>query len=197
LAINILLSVNHKKEGFSMDLYKVLQDRRSIRKYKPDPVPEEKLKRILEAARLAPSWSNKQCWKFIIVRDPEKKKQLAASMPSDNPAVKAVGETAPIVLVLCADPAKSGNQDGKSYYLLDAGLALQQLMLAAHAEGLGTCWVALFDEEKARPACAVPPEYRVVALTPLGVPEKQPAERPRKELSEIVYAEDYGTLYYK
>ncbi len=175
-----------------MDIYEVLQDRRSVRKYAPDPVSPEKLTRILDAARIAPSWSNKQCWKFIIVSDPEKKKQLAASMPSDNPALKAVRDTAPVVLVLCADPEASGKQDGKDYYLLDAGLAMQQLMLAAHAEGLGTCWIALFDEEKARPVCAVPPEYRVVALTPLGVPEKQPGERPRQKLEEMVYLEQWG-----
>ncbi|MDZ4131820.1 MAG: nitroreductase family protein [Dethiobacteria bacterium] len=175
-----------------MDIYETLRERRSIRKYKPDQVPDDKLLRILEAARIAPSWSNLQCWKFIVVRDPEKKKQLAASMPASNPAVKAVGETAPVVLVLCADPKESGDQDGKDYYLLDAGLALQQLMLAAHAEGLGTCWVAWFDEAIARAACAVPAGYRVVALTPLGFPEKQPSSRPRKEMDEIVYAEEWG-----
>ena len=177
-----------------MELYQVLRDRRSVRKYKTDSVSEDKLMRILEAARIAPSWSNKQCWKFIVIHDSEKKKQLAASMPSDNPAVRAVGEMAPIVLVLCADPKKSGHQDNKEYYLLDAGLAMQQLMLAAHSEGLGTCWVAWFDEAKARAACVVPPEYRVVALSPLGIPEKQPSERPRKDMSEIAYAEQWGNL---
>jgi len=175
-----------------MDIYEVLQNRRSVRKYKTDQVPEEKLVKILEAARIAPSWSNKQCWKFIVVSDPDKKRLLAESMPDDNPAKKAVGEKAPLVLVLCADPKASGHQDKKDYYLLDSGLAMQQLMLAAHAEGLGTCWVAWFDEAKARSACAVPPEYRVVALTPLGVPEKQPSSRPRKDLEDIVYAEVWG-----
>ena len=175
-----------------MDLYEVLQSRRSVRKYTPEQVEEHKLEKILEAARISPSWSNLQCWKFIVVRDPEKKKQLADSMPDKNPAKKAVGETAPIVIVLCADPVASGKQDNKDYYLLDAGLAMQQLMLAAHAEGLGTCWVAWFDEAKARKACAVPPEYRVVAMTPLGIPEKQPSTRPRKDLTEIVYSEEWG-----
>ncbi len=175
-----------------MELYEALQNRRSVRKYSREQVDEEKLKKILEAARIAPSWKNMQCWKFIVVRDPEKKKQLADSLPDNNPAKKAIGETAPVVLVLCADPKASGNQDNKGYYLLDAGLAMQQLMLAAHAEGLGTCWVAWFDEAKARPVCAVPPEYRVVALTPLGIPEKQPSARPRKDLTEIVYSEEWG-----
>jgi len=175
-----------------VEVYKVLEDRRSVRKYKPDPIPEEKLKRILDAARIAPSWSNLQCWRFIVVRDHERKEQLASSMPEKNPARKAVGQTAPAVVVLCADPKKSGKQDGKEYYLLDAGLAMQQLMLAAKAEGLGTCWVAWFDEEKVREACAVPPEYRVVGLSPLGYPEKDPSPRPRKELEEIVFAEEWG-----
>ena len=175
-----------------MELYKVLQERRSVRKYTEEEIPGDKLERILEAARIAPSWSNWQCWRFIVVSDQARKKALAESMPDSNPAKKAVGETAPLVLVLCADPSESGDQDGKDYYLLDAGLALQQLMLAAHAEGLGTCWVAWFDEEKARAACGIPDQYRVVALTPLGVPQKQPGERPRKELGEIVFAEEWG-----
>ncbi len=175
-----------------MELYEVLRNRRSVRKYSSEDVSADKLEKVLEAARIAPSWSNKQCWKFIVVRDPEKKKNLAESMPENNPARKAVGETAPVVLVLCADPTASGKQDDKEYYLLDAGLAMQQLILAAYAEGLGTCWVALFDEKKARPVCAVPENYRVVALTPLGVPEKQPSEKPRKDLNEIVYAEEWG-----
>jgi nitroreductase len=176
-----------------MDLYQALQDRRSIRKYKPDPVPADKLERILEAARIAPSWSNLQCWRFIVVEDMATRQALAESMPDNNPARKAVGETAPLVLVLCADPQESGDQDHKDYYLLDAGLAMQQLMLAAHAEGLGSCWVAWFDEEKARAACEVPQDYRVVALSPLGYPNVAPGVRPRKELNEIAFSEKWGT----
>ncbi len=177
----------------TMELYEVLKTRRSVRKYRPDPVPEDKLRRILEAARVAPSWSNLQCWKFIIVRDSGRRAELAESMPEKNPARRAVGETAPLVLVLCANPSESGRQDGKDYYLLDAGLAMQQLMLAAHAEELGTCWVAWFDENRVRESCSVPPEHRVVALTPLGYPEKQPSEKPRKELGEIVCSEKWGS----
>jgi nitroreductase len=176
-----------------MELDKALQERRSVRKYANDSVPAEKLERILEAARIAPSWSNQQCWRFIVVSDPAKKKAIADSMPKSNPAKRAVGVTAPLVLVLCADPQESGIHDGKEYYLLDAGLAMQQLMLAAHAENLGTCWVAWFDEETVRKACAVPPEYRIVALSPLGYPANQPSRRPRKALTEIAFSETWGT----
>ncbi|MBW6463989.1 MAG: nitroreductase family protein, partial [Firmicutes bacterium] len=120
-----------------MELYKVLEERRSVRKYKTESIPGEKLEKLLEAARISPSWSNLQCWRFIVVSDRETKNKLASSMPDNNPAKRSVGETAPLVLVLCADPKESGDQDGKDYYLLDAGLAMQQLMLAAHNEGLG------------------------------------------------------------
>ncbi|NLA10712.1 MAG: nitroreductase [Firmicutes bacterium] len=175
-----------------MDLYEALEGRRSIRRYTGDPVPDEALPKLLNAARIAPSWSNKQCWSFIVVRDQSRKEKLAASMPADNPCRRAIAE-APVVIVLCADPEASGRPDGKEYYLLDAGLAMQQLMLAAHAEGLGSCWVAWFDEAAAREACRVPEPYRVVALTPLGVPARTPLPRPRKKIEEIVFSEEWGS----
>ncbi|MDY6825949.1 MAG: nitroreductase family protein [Bacillota bacterium] len=178
-----------------MDIYKILEERRSIRKYEPEPVPIDKLKHILEAARIAPSWKNLQCWRFIIVRDHELKKQLAESMPTTNPARSAVGKTAPVVIVLCAEPSESGLHDGKDYYMLDAGLAMQQLMLAAHAEGLGTCWVGLFDEEKVKKVCSIPEDYRVVAMSPLGYPAVKPSVRPRKELTEIIFAEKWDQQF--
>ncbi len=174
-----------------MELYEVLKGRRSIRKYTEDSVSGEVLQKLLNAARIAPSWSNKQCWRFIIVREQSIKDKLSTSMPEGNPCKKAVAG-APVVIVLCANPGESGVQDGKEYYLLDAGLAMQQLMLAAHTEGLGTCWVALFEEAVARAACGVPEPYRIVAMTPLGVPARHPSPRPRKDLSEIVYAEKWG-----
>ena len=144
-----------------MELYTALENRRSIRKYNTDPIPEEKLKRILEAARIAPSWKNQQCWSFIIVRDAAKKTRLADTLHKGNPAVKAI-QQAYATLVLCADPSASGNIDGKEYYLFDAALAMQQLMLAAHAEGLGTCCVAWFDEQAAREILNVPPQQKLL-----------------------------------
>lgn len=174
-----------------MDLYNVIHNRRSIRKYKPDPVPEETLIKLLEAARAAPSWANKQCWRFLVVKDARRKKELAASLPEGNPAAKAV-ETAPAVVVACADPSASGSIEGKDYYLLDVGIAMQQLVLAAFAEGLGTCWVAWLDENAIRKACDVPEDFRVVALTPLGIPDKEARAIPRKNLSEIAFEEKWG-----
>lgn len=174
-----------------MELYKAIYNRGSIRKYKPDPVPRDTLLKILEAARAAPSWANKQCWRFLVIKDEQRKKELAASLPKGNPATRAV-ETAPVVVVACADPKASGKVEDKDYYLLDIGIAMQQLVLAAFAEGLGTCWVAWMEEEAIRKTCQVPDDFRVVALTPLGYPAKEASSTPRKDLSEIAFEETWG-----
>lgn len=181
-----------------MDLYEALEGRRSVRKYVSADIPAETITRLINAARLAPSWSNLQCWKFIVVRDPETRSRLAESLPDKNPAKNAIKDQAPITIVLCADPKESGakySEEFSNYYILDAGLAMQQLMLAAHAEGLGTCWVGWFDETKVRELCRIPVDQRVVALTPLGVPAVQPSPRPRKELEEIACIEAWGQPY--
>ena len=175
-----------------MELYEAMKKRVSVRKYDEEQVPREKLQRILEAACSAPSWKNMQCWRFIVVSDPEIKKELSGSLYSGNPAEKAVA-TAPLSIVVCGDPEASGKEDGKEYYLLDAGIAMQQLQLAAYAEGLGTCWVAWFDEEKARAACKIPENYRVVAITPLGTPAKESRKPPRMTPEEVTYKEKWGT----
>jgi len=177
-----------------MDLYEAIKERRSVRKFNPDPVDDGLIEKLLDAARMAPSWSNYQCWRFLVVRDEDKRENLSRSLPENNPAAKGLVQ-APVVIVLCADPSESGKQDGKDYYLLDAGLALEQLVLAAHAEGLGTCWIAWFDEESVKKVCSIPEDYRVVALTPLGVPQKQPSVKPRKDISEIAYREEWGQSF--
>ncbi len=176
-----------------MDVYTAINERRSIRKYTNEQVPEEKLNNVLKAAQAAPSWANKQCWRFVVVKDEAKKEDLASAIPDKNPAKKSLAQ-APVVIVQLADPEESGKAESKEYYLLDAGISMQQLMLAAHAEGLGTCWIAwMEDEEKIRKTCNVPDNLKIVALTPLGYPEKESKPTPRKELSEIVCYEEWGS----
>ena len=175
-----------------MDIYSALQNRRSVRKYTEDQVPEDKLNKILEAARIAPSWANKQCWRYIVVKDDDKKKELQAAIPEKNPASKSLTD-APVVIVQCANPEESGNINGKEYYLLDCGISMQQLMLAAHAEGLGTCWIAwIEDEDKIRNVCKVPEDLEIVSVTPLGYPAKESKMPQRKELTEIVSEEEWS-----
>ncbi len=165
--------------------------RRSIRKYRPDPISPDVLKRVLESARLAPSWKNMQCWKFIIVTEQDRRSEISQALPALNPAKNSIIQ-APVTVVICADPEASGESEGKDYYLVDAAIAFHQLILAATAEGLGTCWVAWFEEEPIKASLKIPDKYRIVGLTPLGYPAENPKPRPRKELSRIFYLEEWG-----
>jgi len=182
----------------------IVLKRRSIRKYKPDPVPEEKLKYVLEAARQAPSWANQQCWKYIIVTDEAIKRKIGVSappptvfplswdkslLPEPKPPMRPRdwAAQAPIIIVGCADPAKSGKKEGKDYYLVDMGISMEHLILAAAEQGLGTCWIGGgFNEAIVKEALGIPEHIRVVALTPLGYPDESPEPRPRRRLEDIV-----------
>ncbi|HZK54205.1 MAG TPA: nitroreductase family protein [Desulfosporosinus sp.] len=174
-----------------MSFLEVVQARRSLRSYLDKPVEREKLEYVLESARLAPSWKNMQCWRFIVVEDPTARKALAESMGETNPGRKAL-MGAPIVIVLCAVPTESEVWEGKDFMMLDAGLAMEHLLLAATDQGLGTCWQGLFSEEKVRESLNVPENVRVVAMTPLGYAAEERRPRPRKLISEIVFYEKYG-----
>lgn len=176
-----------------MELLKAVEERRSIRRFRPDPVEEEKLTTVLEAARRAPSWKNGQCWRFIVVQSEEGRRALAQCLPLTNPGRKALVQ-APVNVVLCADPAASEEWEGRAYYLVDAAIAMEHLVLAAAALGLGTCWIGMMYEEEIRRALAIPPAIRVVALTPLGYPAENPRPRPRKGLDEIVFWERWEGL---
>ena len=161
-----------------MELMKAIRDRRSIRKYKPDPVPEKEIGYVLEAARLAPSWGNRQCWRYIVVTDEALRKRITQ---------RDWAAQAPVVIVGCADPAKAGNKDGKPYYMLDMGISMEHLMLAATERGLGTCWIGgQFDEKTVKEALGVPENIRVVALTPLGYPDEAPPAKERKSMGETI-----------
>jgi nitroreductase len=174
-----------------MDLFQVIRDRRSIRKYRDTPVEREKIEQLLDAARLAPSWKNMQCWRFLVLTEAEKREALLAAFPDDNPGKKALLQ-APVVVVVCADPADSGVENGMDYYLADTAIAFEHLCLAAHALGLGSCWMGLFDEALVRKGLHIPAGVRVVGVTPLGYPDQEPKPRPRKELAEIAYYNEWG-----
>lgn len=174
-----------------MDLFQAISERRSIRKYQETPVEDEKLRQVLEAARLAPSWKNMQCWRFLVIGEAAKKARLVDAFPADNPGYKALAQ-APLVIVVCADPAESGVENGIDYFVADTAIAFTHLCLAARALGLGTCWMGWYDEEKLKAAAGVPPHFRVVGVTPLGYPDQEPKARPRKDLHEIAYLEEWG-----
>jgi len=175
-----------------MDIFQVIRDRRSIRKYKETPVEREKVEQVLDAARLAPSWKNMQCWRFLVLTDSEKKEAMLSAFADDNPGKKAFLQ-APVAIVVCANPAESDLSHGIEYFVADAAIAFEHLCLAAHALGLGTCWMGLFDEAVIKNALDIPASIRVVGVTPLGYPDQEPKPRPRKELSEIVSFDRWGS----
>jgi nitroreductase len=161
-----------------MEFMDLVLKRRSIRKYKPEPVPKEDIEYVLEAARQAPSWANRQCWRYIVVSDEATRKKIT---------MREWAAKAPIVIVGCGDPTKAGNLDGRPYYMLDMGISMEHLVLAAAEKGLGTCWIGgQFDEKVVREALGVPESHRVVALTPLGYPDESPAAKDRKPPTELV-----------
>lgn len=164
-----------------MNVFTAIQERRSIRKYKDTPVEEEKLQKVLEAARLSPSAKNQQNWKYIVVRKPETREKLTKEAIGQA----FVGE-APIILVCCGTEPDSIMRCGQPRYTVDVSIATAYMILAAYEQGLGTCWLGSFDENKVKEILDIPEGVRVVSITPLGYPDESPSPRPRKELEEIV-----------
>jgi nitroreductase len=169
----------------------VFKNRRSIRKYEDRPVEDEKLQAVLEAACLAPSWANKQCWTFIVVKDKAKRQEISSILGA-NPSAGAIA-TAPITIVACARPGDSGKANDQDYYMLDIGISFQQLCLEACEQGLGTVWIGWFDEEKLRPVLEIPDDIRIVALTPLGYPATHPDFPGRRPVEESVFYEQWSS----
>jgi len=172
-----------------MDVFEAVKIRRSIRAYESTPVPKEKIEKILEAARLAPSANNIQPWHFIVVTDPEKRAKLAKA-----PFAGFLKE-APVVIVGCGDQKAS-----PKWFTVDVAIAMQNMVLTATSEGLGTCWVGSFDENQVRELLKIPENYRVVALLALGNPRDKfdftgkvlHLFRRRKSLEKIVSFDEFG-----
>ena len=164
-----------------MELNEAISKRRSIRAYKADPVADDKLEKVLRAARLAPSAANRQPWRIYVVKDEELRRRLKAAYP------QRWFYEAPIILVICSIPSKAwSRRDGKNYADVDATIAFDHLILAAWEEGLGTCWIGAFDPQVVRSVLNLPPEEEPLAMTPLGYPEKVPNPTPRKALEDLV-----------
>ena len=177
-----------------MDFMDVITERKSVRGYADKPVEEDKLSKVLDAARLAPSWANKQCCRYIVVKEKTKIQELAGRF--------SWLKQAPVIIVACADPKDSGDRNGMNYYLVDVGISMQQLVLAATALELGTCWIGAFDEASVKNVLGVPENIKVVAMTPLGYPAKKEGigskliktaigAGKRKPLEEIIHHEKW------
>lgn len=170
-----------------MEFAELVRQRYSVRAYKPDPVPEEVLARVLEAARLAPTASNRQPFRLLVIRTAGRGKELARVYQ------RPWFVQGPLVIGVCSLPAEAWvRRDGKNYADVDATIAMDHLVLAAASEGLGTCWVAAFDPAAAREVLALPAGVEPIAFTPLGYPADQPPEKKRRPLADLVRRERWS-----
>jgi len=163
-----------------MGVFDTIKDRRSIRTYKGERIPKDKLEKLLETARLAPSAANRQNWKFIVVENEQIKNQLVTAC--NNQAF--VGTTSHIIAGI-GDPAQKWHQ-------VDLAIALEHIVLEAVELGLGTCWIGAFNEEEVKKILKIPQDRKVVGLLTVGIPAESPAARPRKALEEIVAYNEYS-----
>lgn len=164
-----------------MDFYEVVRTRRSVRRYQERPVEEDKLERVLEAARLAPSAANRQPWLFIVTETEKIKKEFYKAYNKDW------FWQAPLVICTCGVRKEAWRRpDGKSYLDVDIAIAMEHLVLAATAEGLGTCWIGAFKPSEVKRILNLSEELEPVALTPLGYPASSPRPTHRKSLEEII-----------
>lgn len=169
-------------------LLALLRSRRSIRRYRPDPVPDEMLEQVLEAGRWAPSASNRQPWVFVVVRDPEVRRLVAQNAAYYFIRWAHVSD-APVIIALCGD---ARNRIYRQFLHEDIGLAGAQMMLQAAALGLGTCWVGGLDRKAIARILKLPEGFEVVGLLTLGFPAEDPPPPGRKPLEQIVHYDVYG-----
>lgn len=166
------------------DVLEVILKRRSVRAFKPDPIPEETLRLLLESACWAGSAGNLQPWKFIVVTQGSLKGSLAGA------ASQPFLSQAPVIVVVIALPEQAatvyGNRGRELYAIQDTASAAQNLLLAATSLELGSCWVGAFDEQKVKSLLKLGPDQRPVVMIPLGQPAEHPEPTERRPLSEVV-----------
>ena len=167
-----------------MDFARLIMERESVRKYTDRPVEKEKIERIMESCRMAPSACNSQPWRFVVVTDPELKNQVARATTGPATPINRFAPQAPVIVALVAEPpnwlSKIGSSiKDKDYYLMDIGIVADHFCLQAADLGLGSCMIGWFDEKKVRELLHIPKKRRIPLLITLGYPAK---ETPRKKI---------------
>ncbi len=169
-----------------MELTEAIKKRQSVRDYEDKPVPEEKLLKVLEAARLAPSAGNRQQWKFIVVKDAERRQALMRAAYGQAHVGKA-----PVIIAAVATAFERLMECGVPAYAVDLAIAVDHMTLVAADEGLGTCWIGRFNQDEARDILLLPETCRVVTLLPIGFPKPSAKPKTRKALDEVVCYETF------
>ncbi len=170
-----------------MDFFDAVRLRRSVRKYVDRPVEPDKLRLILEAARLAPSARNRQPWRFVVVTDEGVRREVYEASREQSFILEA-----PVLIAAVGYPSDYVCSNGNVAHMVDIGIAGEHIALAATALGLGSCWIAAFDQERMRKALNVPENAQIVAIFTIGYPAEEPQPKPRKPLREIVHQDLWG-----
>ena len=169
-----------------MEVLVAIESRRSIRKYKPEAIPDEDLKKILTAGQLAPSAGNKQPWRFVVVRDPETRNRLAVAARKQL----WTGDAGVMIAALAVSP------DTPEVYARwverDVMTAVEHMVLAAWSLGYGSCWIGAFTEDDVKEILEIPGDMKVICLLPIGVPAIKPEPRGRMPVDEIFHDGKYG-----
>jgi nitroreductase len=168
------------KGRFAMnETLKTMWVRRSVRKYKSDPIPEKDLHLILEAARRAPTGANRQNWRMVVVTDAELRRKTAEACNRQMWMADA-----PVILCMVTLPG-----EGK----VNGTIVLDHAILAATSLGYGTCWIGAYSAEKVKEVLGIPEDHGIVCLTPVGVGAVQPDARGRKSPAELFMKDQFGS----
>lgn len=174
-----------------MDALECIKTRRSVRRFKDQPVPFELIGSILEAGRLAPSAGNIQEWNFILVTDYKTRENISLAA-----CMQTWMNDAPVHIIVCSNPEKSDRYYGKKgenlYCIQNSAAAIENMLLAAHAQGLGACWVGACDEEQVRRAAGIPPNIRVMGIIPVGYSAEEPSMPDKYKLTDVVFIDKWG-----
>ncbi len=174
-----------------MDVFECIMKRRSIRAFKRETIPEDDLLKILNAAIWAPSAGNLQSWEFIIVRNHDKKVQLAEAAYGQYFIVDA-----PVIIVVCGNKERSASRYGERgsslYVIQDTAAATQNMLLAAYALGYGTCWVGAFNESEVKEILNLPDHIRPLVIIPIGKPDEKPVAPERMPIEKVTHIEKFG-----
>jgi len=168
-----------------LDVFDAIVERRSVRKYKEEPVYNNALLKILEAARLAPSAGNRQPWMFIVIKNKDRKKELA-KVANNQLFIADAG----VIIAVLSDPDRS-----PKWFLQDPMIAVDHMCLEAVELGLGTCWIGAFNESAVKSILGIPDKIKVICLLTIGVPAERHGRSSRKSISEITFGEYYGKKY--
>ncbi len=169
-----------------MEIPEAILKRKSIRAFAEKNISEEDLEVLIRAAIMAPSGGNMQPWGFVAVRDSDIKERLVEASYG-----QAFIATAPVVVIVCTDPARTapryGDRGTTLYCIQDTAAAVENILLTATHNGLGTCWIGAFDEGMAAEALGLPEGIRPIAMIPIGYPAQDPPKRPRRPLTEVLH----------